>query len=53
LHLAGLVNPEGLLQLTLPSVWGAAAPGAECCGKLLAERLTLTTLQLHAAAGRP
>ncbi|MCM2264898.1 MAG: hypothetical protein NDI73_06885 [Desulfuromonadales bacterium] len=47
LHLIGLADPDGSLQLTLPSSW-ATAPGAEQLWPLLAERLTLATLQLHA-----
>lgn len=47
LHLSGLADPEGVLQLTLPASW-ATAPGAEQLWPLLAERLTLTTLELHA-----
>ena len=47
LHLAGLVDSEGVLQLTLPIAW-PTAPGTGLLWQLLAERLTLTTLRLHA-----
>ncbi|MHB8709368.1 MAG: hypothetical protein ACYC9I_10875 [Desulfuromonadales bacterium] len=47
LHLAGLADPEGVLQLTLPMAW-PTAPGAGLLWQLLAERLTLTTLRRHA-----
>jgi len=47
LHLGGLADSEGILQLTLPAAW-TTAPGAEQLWPLLAERLTLATLQLHA-----
>jgi hypothetical protein len=46
LHLGGLANIEGTLQLTLPAAW-TAAPGAELLWQLLTERWALTTLRLH------
>lgn len=47
LHLAGQADPDGVLQLTLPAAW-PTAPGADLLWQLLAERLTLATLRLHA-----
>ncbi|TLM66833.1 MAG: hypothetical protein FDZ69_05725 [Deltaproteobacteria bacterium] len=47
LHLGGITDPAGLLQLTLPPGWANAA-AAELLWSLLGERLTLTTLQQHA-----
>ncbi len=47
LHLAGMADPEGTLQLTLPASW-TQAPGAELLWKSLVERLALTELHLHA-----
>lgn len=46
LHLGGMADPAGTLQLTLPAAW-TATPGAELLWQLLAERLTLTSLRLH------
>ena len=47
LHLAGLADPEGLLQLTLPADW-ALAKNAELLWQALTERLTLAELRLRA-----
>lgn len=47
LHLAGMADPDGVLQLTLPAAW-PTAPGAELLWQLLAERMTLAMLRLHA-----
>ncbi|NJC88656.1 MAG: hypothetical protein FIB02_09020 [Desulfuromonas sp.] len=47
LHLAGLADPDEMLQLTLPASW-TTAPGAGQFWPLLAERLTLATVKLHA-----
>lgn len=46
LHLGGLADPAGTLQLTLPAGWTAAS-GAALLWQLLAERLTLASLQLY------
>jgi hypothetical protein len=47
MHLGGLVDPDGVLQLTLPVNW-ALAVDAELLWRTLAERLTLKKLLLHA-----
>jgi hypothetical protein len=46
LHLAGLADPEGILQLTLPANW-TLAQDAELLWQSLTERLALAELQLH------
>jgi hypothetical protein len=46
LYLCGLVDPEGLLQLGLPSAW-FEAPGADQLWRALVERQTLNELVLH------
>ena len=47
MHLGGLVDPDGVLQLTLPVNW-ALAVDAELLWRTLAERLTLKKLLLQA-----
>jgi hypothetical protein len=46
LHVAGLVDAEGVLQLTLPAAWSSAA-GAELLWRSLTERLQLAKLIEH------
>jgi hypothetical protein len=46
LHLGGLVDPDGVLQLSLPADW-TAAPDAEGLWRTLGERLSLVKLLLH------
>jgi len=47
MHLGGLLDPDGVLQLTLPANW-TSAPDAEVLWRTLGERLTLEKLLLHA-----
>jgi hypothetical protein len=47
IHLGGMVDADGSLQLDLPPGWATAA-GAELLWGALRERLSLTKLQLHA-----
>jgi hypothetical protein len=46
LHLAGIADPEGSLQLTLPGNW-TQAPGAALLWQAMIERLSLDGLRLH------
>ena len=47
IHLGGLVDPDGELQLTLPADWSSSAE-AEVLWRTLGERLSLVKLLLHA-----
>jgi len=47
LYLGGLVDPEGQMQLLLPSAW-TEAPGADQLWRALVERQTLGELTVHA-----
>lgn len=44
LHLGGLADPDGTLQMTLPANWATAAEAEQLWARL-AERLTLTALR--------
>jgi hypothetical protein len=46
LYLGGVVDPDGMLRLTLPPGW-PTAPGAEWLWTALTERLSPAGLQLH------
>jgi hypothetical protein len=47
MHLGGVVDPDGVLQLTLPADW-TSVPDAAVLWRTLSERLTLEKLLLHA-----